>query len=109
MAVEAATYISQLDPLKPDNSQPLSEGDNHIALIKDVLQKQFPKIGAAAVTPTAAQLNNVTNYALRTGDTYSGSHNFTGAALITLTQIAGDSSTLAASTAFVSTAVAAAS
>jgi hypothetical protein len=38
MTVETANYISQLDPSYPSNSDFLSEGDNHITMIKDVLQ-----------------------------------------------------------------------
>ena len=57
MGVETATYISQLSATNPLGTDPISEGDNQIRLVKDVLQKQFTTLGAAAVTTTAAELN----------------------------------------------------
>jgi hypothetical protein len=57
MALETATYISQLTATNPTASDPVSEGDNHLRLIKSVLQSQFTTLGAAAVTTTAAELN----------------------------------------------------
>jgi hypothetical protein len=41
MTVETANYISQLDPSYPSNSDFLSEGDNHITMIKDVLKNSL--------------------------------------------------------------------
>ena len=57
MALETATYISQLTATNPTASDPGSQGDNHLRLIKSVLQAQFTTLGAAAVTTTAAELN----------------------------------------------------
>ena len=57
MGVETATFISQLSATNPLGTDPISEGDNQIRLVKDVLQKQFTTLGAAAVTTTAAELN----------------------------------------------------
>ena len=57
MGLETATYISQLVPTNPTSSDPVSQGDDHLQLIKDVLQKQFTTLGAAAVTTTAGELN----------------------------------------------------
>jgi hypothetical protein len=57
MGVETATFISQLSATNPLGTDPISEGDNQIRLVKDVLQKQFTTLGAAAVTATAAELN----------------------------------------------------
>ena len=57
MGVETATYISQLSATNPLGTDPISEGDNQIRLVKDVLQKQFTTLGAAAVTTTAGELN----------------------------------------------------
>jgi len=65
MALEAATYISQLAPANPGSTDPQSQGDDHLRLIKAVLQSQFPNLGAAAVTGTAAQLNAATSLANR--------------------------------------------
>lgn len=108
MAVEAATYISQLDATKPDGDvDTKSEGDDILRLLKSVLQNQFPNLGAAAVTPTAAQLNDVANKAVKTGETYSGTHDFTGATVNVTTQTTGDSSTKPATTAFVAASISA--
>ena len=57
MGLETATYISQLVPTNPTSSDPVSQGDDHLQLIKSVLQAQFTTLGAAAVTTTAAALN----------------------------------------------------
>ena len=57
MGLETATYISQLVPTNPTSSDPVSQGDDHLQLIKSVLQAQFTTLGAAAVTTTAAELN----------------------------------------------------
>jgi len=57
MPVETATYISQLSATNPLGTDAISDGDAQIRLVKDVLQKQFTTLGAAAVTTTAAELN----------------------------------------------------
>ena len=57
MGVETATYISQLSATNPLGTDPISEGDNQIRLVKEVLQAQFTSLGAAAVTATAAEVN----------------------------------------------------
>ena len=57
MGVETATFISQLSATNPLGTDPISEGDNQIRLVKDVLQKQFTTLGAAAVTTTAGEIN----------------------------------------------------
>ena len=57
MVLETATYISQLTATNPTSSDPVSQGDDHLRLIKSVLQSQFTTLGAAAVTTTAAELN----------------------------------------------------
>lgn len=56
MTVESATYIDTLDPTLPLSGDPKSEGDNHLRLIKQVLQNTFPNINAA-VGATDEQLN----------------------------------------------------
>lgn len=90
MTVETASYISQLDTTLPTAADLISEGDDHIRLTKTVLKTQFPNFGTSAVTATAAELNfsvGVTSgiqsqlnaRAQKSGDTYTGTHNFTGA------------------------------
>lgn len=107
MALEGATYISQLDPLAPLGTASKAEGDDELRQLKAVLQAQFPNLGAAAVTPTAAQLNTITAKATKTGETYSGAHDFTSATPTVPTASPGADTTAAASTAFVTAAMAA--
>ncbi len=59
MPLETASYISQLDAANPPSSDPKSQGDNHLRMIKTVLQTQFPSLGAVPVNATAAQINAV--------------------------------------------------
>ena len=100
MSVEAAIYINQLDPLLPASTDGKSEGDNHIRLLKEVQQAQFPSLGAAPVTVTAAQLNDVVNKAPLASPTFTGVPAAPTAAAATAT-------TQIATTAFVQAALAA--
>jgi|TARA_R110000868_G_scaffold118592_1_gene314481 phage-related tail fiber protein len=59
MTVESASYISQLNSSNPSASDPLSEGDDHLRLVKSVLQTQFPSLATTAVTQTSAQMNKL--------------------------------------------------
>lgn len=60
MALETASYISQLVLTNPvGGSDAKSQGDDHIRLLKTVLQTQFPNFTAAACTPTVTELNYV--------------------------------------------------
>jgi hypothetical protein len=59
MGLEAntsSTYINGLVGTNPTTADPLSEGDNHLRLIKDVLQRSFPAI-VGAVTVSNAEIN----------------------------------------------------
>ena len=62
MGVETATYISELSATNPLGTDPISQGDDQIRLVKSVLQSQFTSLGAAAVTGTAAELNLIDGY-----------------------------------------------
>jgi len=58
MGLESATYISQLVATNPLATDPISQGDDHIRLIKSVLQAQFSGLsGTTAVTSSGAELN----------------------------------------------------
>lgn len=59
MALETASFISDLNVANPTATDPISDGDNHIRLIKSAIKATFPNI-SAAVTATAAQLNYTT-------------------------------------------------
>ena len=43
MPAETATYIADLEKNRPTIDEPISEGDDHIRLIKQVLQLTFPE------------------------------------------------------------------
>jgi hypothetical protein len=59
MAVETATYLSQLDITKPTAFDPKSEGDDHIRLLKSTIKATFPNFTAAALSATQAQLDKL--------------------------------------------------
>ena len=59
MTVESASYISQLTPANPGASDNISEGDDHLRLIKTVPQTQFPSLATTAVTQSSAQMNKL--------------------------------------------------
>jgi hypothetical protein len=59
MTVESATYISQLNPAFPAAGDNISQGDDHLRLIKSVLQSQFTGLATTAVTQTSAQMNKL--------------------------------------------------
>lgn len=113
MTVETASYISQLDPSLPTSGDPKSEGDNHLRLMKSVLQTQFPNFGTNAINATAAEVNylvgvtsaiqtQINGKGAITGQAWTGTHDFTGATITVPTATAGDSSNKPASTAFAS-------
>lgn len=56
MALESATYINGLVPANPLGSDPLSDADGHLRLVKATLQATFPNI-TGPVTSTQDQLN----------------------------------------------------
>lgn len=59
MPIEQAQYIDTLTPEWPLGTDPQKDGDDHIRMVKQVLQNTFPNIDAAVMgTPT--QLNNLT-------------------------------------------------
>lgn len=56
MAIESATYLSDLNVANPPGSDPVGQADDHIRLLKSVLKSTFPNI-SGPVTPTQSQLN----------------------------------------------------
>ena len=63
MALENATYISELVPSNPAGSDDPATLDDHDRLIKQVLQNQFPNFTAAAMNATVAELNKLAGLA----------------------------------------------
>lgn len=76
MTIETATDVTQLNPSYPESGTAVGKGDNHLRLIKQCLYNTF----------YGATTTGVTGYNV-------------------VTQTAGNNTTLAASTAFVKTAV----
>jgi len=50
MALESATYVSGLVATNPSGSDSISQGDDHLRLIKDVLKNSFPDADQAVAT-----------------------------------------------------------
>lgn len=58
MAVETASFISDLNPSWPDGSETFTQGDDHLRLIKNVLRNTFPNVNGAVIA-TATELNTL--------------------------------------------------
>ena len=78
MALETGTYISDLVITNPTSSDVKSQGDDHFRLVKSTVKATFPNI-TGAVTVTHTELNTVTAKAAKAGDTYTGTHDLSGA------------------------------
>lgn len=102
MALESGNYITDLVITNPVGGDSKNQGDDHLRLLKTCVKQSFPSV-SGAVTMTHTELNTVTSRGLKAGETWTGTHDWTGAVVNVLTQTAGDSSTKAASTAFVAT------
>jgi len=98
MPLETVTHISDLNPANPSSADPKSEGDNHIRNLKSALKTDFPNVAGpvtashtelshvqGVTSPIQAQLNAKPN---KTGDTWTGTHDFTGATLLAATPVA---------------------
>ena len=58
MGVESATYISELVPANPLAGDAVGEGDNHLRMLKTVLQTQFSGLaGTTAITADESEMN----------------------------------------------------
>ena len=69
MGLESATYVSQLDSANPLGSDQKLQGDDHLRLIKAVLQSSFPNSSKAFYIPaTQAIAFGDTPYSVVAGD-----------------------------------------
>lgn len=63
MPAESGTTISDFEPSRPLEDEPVNEGDDHLRLIKQILQTQFPgELGsgfAIPITATEAEINHL--------------------------------------------------
>lgn len=64
MPLETATYISQLVSSNPAATDQVSQGDDHLRLIKAVLQSQFTGLGTNPVNSTAIAIDFAVNAVL---------------------------------------------
>ena len=71
MALESTTYIDGLVITNPTGTDPRSQGDDHLRLVKSTLRSTFPNI-TGAVTATHTELNLIDGY---TGTTSELNHN----------------------------------
>lgn len=104
MGLETGTFISDLNPANPVSTDPKSQGDDHIRLLKSTVKATFPNV-TGAVTATHTALNTITDKASKSGETYTGTHNYTGATVNVPTAANTVNSTVVASTAYVQTAL----
>jgi hypothetical protein len=72
MGLESATFISQLVDTNPVVGDAVSQGDDHIRLVKDVLQNTFPNASKALYFPTSlgAQTATINPNAAAAGKIY---------------------------------------
>jgi len=68
MPIEAGTVISELDASWPLSGDPIVEGDNHLRLIKSVLQTQFPGAGGGFNIPIIATEDEINHLEGVTGN-----------------------------------------
>lgn len=71
MSLENGTYISDLVKTNPTGTDPKSQGDDHLRLIKACVQQSFPNINAP-VTAAPADLNSIAGKVNKAGDTMTG-------------------------------------
>ena len=58
MALETASYISQLTATNPTTSDSVAQGDDHLRMLKTVLKTQFSGLtGTTAISSSEAELN----------------------------------------------------
>jgi hypothetical protein len=61
MALESTTYIDGLVTTNPTGTDPRSQGDDHIRLVKSTVKATFPNL-TGAVTATHTELNLIDGY-----------------------------------------------
>ena len=51
MAVESASWVTQLVSTNPVVGDPVGEGDDHLRMLKTVLKNSFPSTSTTAIVP----------------------------------------------------------
>lgn len=67
MGLEVATYISDLNAAYPTSSDPKSQGDDHIRILKSALKATFPNINGVVLV-SLAELNKLTGATATTAE-----------------------------------------
>ena len=63
MTVEVVNFINDLDPASPTGADSISEGDDHLRLLKKAIKDTFPNV-TEAINSTAAEIDEaVAGYA----------------------------------------------
>jgi len=83
MSLETATYLADLQPANPPSTDPTSQGDDHLRLIKQVLQTTFP--GGSRVYPVPTTLAKTANYTIVKNDGEGVIYVSTAGGAVTLT------------------------
>lgn len=81
MPLEPATYLSDLVVTNPIATDPISQADDHIRLLKNALKTTFPSIDGA-VTGTPAQLNQAAAQNATAGSLEVAANGSTGGQLV---------------------------
>ena len=88
MPVESATYVADLQPVNPPSTDPRSQGDDHLRLIKQVLQNTFQgasrawQVPGALTTSTSLVLTKANGESVIYCSTAGGAINITLPALV---------------------------
>ena len=72
MSVEQVTYISDLEPARPQGGDSIAQGDDHIRNIKKALKQTFPNIDGEVLV-SDEELNDVMNAINTIKDEYNAS------------------------------------
>ena len=54
MGIETGNFISNLNSANPLSSDNVSEGDDHLRMLKTVLKNSFPSTSTAAIVPNVS-------------------------------------------------------
>lgn len=91
MTVELATFVADLQPVNPPSTDPRSQGDDHLRLIKQVLQNTFGGASRQWQVPSAKAIS--ANYSVVKADGESTIYVSTASGAVTATLpslVAGD-------------------
>jgi len=83
MSLESATYVADLQPVNPPATDPRSQGDDHLRLIKQVLQNTFGGASRQFQIPGAVSISSNTSVTKLNGE--STLYVSTASSAITLT------------------------